>query len=142
MFRVDFGPAGIRALLAAVIFLSTSFASVFAEGGDPEAGKQKAAACVACHGPTGVSPSAEFPHLAGQVPGYIASQLAMFKSGERVNPVMQGMIASMATEQDMMDVDAFYSSQAPNQGGISEDQKEAASSARMPAGPKSTRNMR
>ena len=108
----------------ALLVLQSNAAS--AQSGDPEAGKAKAAACVACHGQTGISPSPEFPHLAGQVPGYIAQQLALFKSGERANPIMQGMVGSMATPQDMADVDAFYASQTPNRGAIQPEQEEMA----------------
>ena len=85
-------------------------ASTVAQGGDAAAGKQKSATCVACHGVDGNNPSDQFPKLAGQVPGYIADQLARFKSQERNDPVMTAMVAALS-EQDMRDLDAFYSSQ-------------------------------
>ncbi len=81
--------------------------------GDAEAGKTKSAVCAACHGANGISALPVNPNLAGQVPGYIAAQLKAFKSGERKNAIMAGQAAGLS-EQDMADLDAFYSSQTPN----------------------------
>ena len=85
----------------------TSFTSRAA--GNVEAGKAKSATCAACHGAQGISTLSVNPNLAGQVPGYISAQLKAFKSGERVNAVMAGMVAALS-EEDMNDLDAFYSS--------------------------------
>ena len=93
--------------------------------GDAEAGAQKIAVCVGCHGQNGVSVNPEFPSLAGQVPGYIETQLKAYKSGERENAVMAGMAAPLS-EEDMADIDAYYSSQEPPVQYIAEDQAEAA----------------
>lgn len=88
--------------------------------GDAEAGKSKSGTCVACHGPDGKGIGPEFPNLAGQVPGYIAKSLAEFKQGEkRNNPIMSGMVANLS-EQDMQDLDAYYSSLTPIGGALSE----------------------
>ena len=75
-------------LLAAVV--ATPFA--LAEG-DPEAGKEKAQVCAACHGPDGNSPSGQYPSLAGQGERYLIKQLKAYKSGERENAIMQGQAA-------------------------------------------------
>ena len=96
-----------------------------AQSGDAEAGKQKSATCVACHGADGNSAVDQFPKIAGQVPGYIAAQLAAFKSGERENPIMAGMVSALS-EQDMADLDAYYASQAASMGSISADQEVSA----------------
>jgi cytochrome c553 len=80
--------------------------------GSIEAGKQKNALCAACHGADGVSLVPLYPNLAGQVPGYIAAQLASFKSGERVSPIMAPFIMAL-TDEDMADLDAFYASLDP-----------------------------
>jgi cytochrome c553 len=80
---------------------------------DLERGKQIAATvCAACHGATGVSPAPTNPHLAGQHGGYIAQQLAEFKSGARQNPIMQGMAAGL-TPEDMRSVGAYFEAQKP-----------------------------
>ena len=93
--------------------------------GDAEAGATKVVTCVACHGQDGISASAEFPSLAGQVPGYIEQQLRLYKSGERQNAIMAGMGAALS-EQDMSDMDAYYSALEPPVLSLSEDQEEEA----------------
>lgn len=95
---------------------------ISAQTGDAGAGEQKSATCVACHGADGNSPLDQFPKIAGQVPGYIAAQLAMFKSQQRDNAIMLGMVGAL-NEQDMADIDAYYSSQAMSGISISTDQE-------------------
>src|SRR5512140_975805 len=56
--------------------------------------------CVACHAKDGNSPSPTNPNIAGMPAQYITLQLMHFKSGLRVNPVMQGMAAPL-TDDDM-----------------------------------------
>jgi cytochrome c553 len=68
--------------------------------------------CAACHGADGNSPTPVNPRLAGQPAGYIALQLAHFKSGVRANPVMQGMAAAL-TPEDMMALGVYFSQQKP-----------------------------
>lgn len=79
-------------------------------GGDPEAGKAKAAACAGCHGPDGNSTVAQFPKLAGQNERYLLDQLKAFKSGKRDNAIMAGQVAALS-EQDMADLAAYYAAQ-------------------------------
>ncbi|MFZ0488446.1 MAG: c-type cytochrome [Arenicellales bacterium] len=93
--------------------------------GDAKAGETKAQPCAACHGANGISTAPQFPNLAGQVPGYISSQLAKFKSGDRANPIMKGMAAGLS-EQDMADVDAYFSSLPPKEGAVPEDKAASA----------------
>ncbi len=83
--------------------------------GNPEAGKSKSAACVACHMVDGNSVMPEWPKLAGQIPHYLVSQLKAFKSGERVNAVMAPMVKPLS-EQDMEDIAAYFSSQTIKMG--------------------------
>lgn len=81
-----------------------------AKAGDPKAGQTKAGACAACHGLDGNSADPANPKLAGQHEQYIWRQLKLFKSGERENPIMLGMAATL-TEQDMRDIGAYFGSQ-------------------------------
>lgn len=74
--------------------------------GDATAGEAKAAACAACHGADGTGGGAN-PSLAGQGEKYLVKQLQQFKSGVRVNGIMQGMAAGLS-DQDMADLAAFY----------------------------------
>ncbi len=80
---------------------------------DSEAGKTKSALCAGCHGVDGNSPNAIWPSLAGQHASYLVKQLQNFKSGERADPIMQGM-AAMLSEADMQDVAAYFESQKLN----------------------------
>lgn len=95
------------------------FASLAVAGpssaGDASLGSQKAGVCAACHGPTGSSPSPEWPNLAGQGEPYIVQQLTAFKSGARVNALMTPM-AVMLSEQDMADLGAHFAQQTPAGG--------------------------
>jgi cytochrome c553 len=90
--------------------------SVSAQGtatGDPVQGQLKVQQiCAACHGPDGNSVASTYPSLAGQHPVYIVNQLKAFKSGQRNNPIMLGM-ASTLTDQDMLNVAAYFSRQTP-----------------------------
>ncbi|MGD8379255.1 MAG: c-type cytochrome [Gammaproteobacteria bacterium] len=83
--------------------------------GDASAGKQKAAACAACHGADGNSATPQFPKLAGQHADYLVKQLKDFKSGARQNPIMAGQVAGLS-EQDMQDLAAYFSSQTTGIG--------------------------
>lgn len=115
----------ILIIIALLICVATPIHAVVA--GDAMAGKVKAQLCAACHGADGNSVNSQFPSLAGQVPGYIAAQLALFKSGSRANPVMAGMAAPLS-QTDMQDLDAYFSAQPSILGSISESDVTAAES--------------
>jgi len=100
-------------VLAGLALTASAFSSIAAAAGNAEAGKSKSAVCAACHGVQGISSLPINPNLAGQVPGYITAQLKAFKSGERDNAVMAGQSAALS-EEDMADLDAYYSTMTPN----------------------------
>ena len=82
-------------------------------GGDYAAGEKKAKeVCGACHGADGNSPSGAFPKLAGQWESYIKAALHQYKSGQRKNAIMAPQAQNLS-EQDILDVAAFYSQQPP-----------------------------
>lgn len=99
--------------LITVIAVSTSL--VAAAAGNPEAGREKAAACTTCHGPDGNSPADVWPRLAGQVPEYLVKQLKDFKSAKRTDEQMSPQAANLA-EADIADVAAFFAAQKPVPG--------------------------
>lgn len=78
--------------------------------GNAAAGKTKAQICVGCHGVGGNSTIPSNPILAGQSAGYIAKQLADFKSGARKEPQMIGIVAPLS-ETDMQDLGAYFAAQ-------------------------------
>jgi cytochrome c553 len=103
-----------HSLSAAV--LSACFWTVSVSAADIAAGEQKAATCLGCHGPKGKSSSAQWPNLAAQQSAYIVNQLNAFKTGTRTNPMMQSMAANLS-DDDITNLAAYYSSQAPVSAG-------------------------
>ncbi len=103
------------ASIASLVMLAPAHAA-----GDVEAGKSKSAACAACHGPDGNSPAPTFPKIAGQHAAYLIKQLNEYKSGDRQNATMNGMVAALS-EQDIADLAAFYASQQVTVGKAAED---------------------
>ena len=86
---------------------------------DLKAGEAKAnGICMACHGPQGNSVVPIWPKLAGQHPEYIQKQLTNFKAGERYNVQMTPM-AMPLTEQEVIDVAAYFASQTQT-GGLAD----------------------
>lgn len=78
--------------------------------GDPDAGQKKSATCVACHAENGISPSGQFPILAGQHADYLVKSLQDYKSGARKNAIMSGMAAALSA-QDQADLASYYANQ-------------------------------
>ncbi|RAN81564.1 cytochrome C [Bacillus sp. SRB_336] len=90
---------------AALAFASTQLLA----SGSIENGKQKAATCFACHGVDGNSIDPQYPRLAGQYNMYLQQVLHEYKDGQRENPIMKGMVATLS-DQDIEDVAAYFSS--------------------------------
>ena len=76
--------------------------------GNAENGKQKAATCFACHGVDGNSIDPQYPRLAGQYNLYLQHVLHEYKNGQRDNPIMKGMVATLS-DQDIEDVATYFS---------------------------------
>ena len=72
-------------------------------------------ACVACHGDAGNSTITQNPKLAGQHSAYLVKQLTNFTEPGRNNPVMT-MTAKALTPDDVKNVAAYLSAQAPKPG--------------------------
>lgn len=88
---------------------SAALVAATANAADIEAGKAKSAACAACHGGTGISPTPIWPNLAGQKEQYLLAQLKAFKDGTRQNAQMAPMVAGLSDE-DMANLAAYYAS--------------------------------
>jgi cytochrome c553 len=86
---------------------------VIAERGLP---KQRAGACIECHGTTSHEPEERYPFLAGQRRDYLVQQLHLFRSDDRGGTdrahVMLEM-AEMLTDRQIAAVAAYYSSMKP-----------------------------
>jgi len=97
--------------LPVAVVLATLALPAYAQG-NPDAGKEKAAACEACHGPGGNSTVPQYPILAGQTARYLYLQLKDFKEGRRKDPSMSPMAVNLS-KQDMYDLAAYFSGQKP-----------------------------
>ncbi|MDH5612329.1 MAG: cytochrome c4 [Gammaproteobacteria bacterium] len=105
----------MKKIIVSSFVLFMSLAGVAHAAGDAIAGKDKAAACVGCHGVDGNSMVPTFPNLAGQGEKYIAKQIADFKAmTTRKDDTMVGMSAMLATNQDALDVGAYFAAQKLN----------------------------
>lgn len=89
--------------LAGLFVLGVAYA-----GGDPAAGKTKAAACAGCHGANGegVKPN---PAIAGLPEAKFVEAMKDYKSGKRANPVMKSF-AGPLSDQDLANLAAYYAS--------------------------------
>jgi cytochrome c553 len=101
----------VATLLPVAVLLAAVAIPAHAQG-NPEAGKQKAAPCAACHGVDGNSPSGQFPSLSGQTVRYLYLQMKDFKEGRRKDPLMTPMAANLS-KQDMYDLAAYFAAQKP-----------------------------
>ncbi len=95
----------VRGLLLAITVMIT--------GGTAAAADHKRAEeivqgkCFICHGADGESSSPVFPRLAGQHAGYLARQLADYKSGRRKSSAMQPMVEDLS-EADFAALGQFF----------------------------------
>ena len=87
---------------------SLGYVNLAQAAGDVQAGKAKAAACVACHGANGqgVAPN---PALAGKSEDQLLQAMKDYKSGKRANAVMKALSGPLS-DQDMANLAAYYAS--------------------------------
>jgi len=82
--------------------------------GNAKAAEHKISMCIGCHGIPGYKASFpevyQVPMLGGQSPQYIESALRAYQKGERKNPTMRGIAASLS-DQDIADLAAYYAQQ-------------------------------
>jgi len=80
--------------------------------GDPVRAREKIAMCVGCHGMPGYKATYpqvfSVPKIGGQNAKYIENALHEYQKGERIQPTMHGIAASLS-EQDIADIAAYYS---------------------------------
>lgn len=105
----------IATLLSAAVLAASAFSALAAEekpaaAAKPDLVKGEAsfATCAACHGADGNSGTPAYPKLAQQHPDYLVKQLREFKSGQRANAVMSGMVAALS-DDDMKNIAAWVS---------------------------------
>lgn len=105
-------------LLCALLAVLTAASS--ASAADAEAGRRKAEACAACHGPEGHATVPGTPSLAGQPAYFTHWQLIKYRDGRRRDERMSPFAAKLSDE-DMGDLAAFYAAQTPKARGSAVD---------------------
>jgi len=99
------------AALTPLVLMASSSVMAQAKVGTPEAGKTKIAMCIGCHGIPGYQASFpevhKVPMIAGQSAKYLAAALTGYQKGDRKHPTMKGIAATLS-EQDILDVAAYY----------------------------------
>ena len=111
-----------KSMAFAVLTALTTFSLAHADDAATQGSTNRAqqlvtTVCAACHGADGNSTAPDKPKLAGQGAEYITKQLMDFKAGKRVNPIMQGIVASAnLTPEDMKDLGLYFHSQTPKPG--------------------------
>lgn len=101
-------------LIFALVFCLTLAAGAVEAGADTARGAELAIDCADCHGEDGMGDE-DNPKLAGMDESEHISALKAFASGERVDELeMMGDIASELSEQDMVDLAAYYKSLGGN----------------------------
>ncbi|MBP7711703.1 MAG: c-type cytochrome [Gammaproteobacteria bacterium] len=96
----------LRVLGVAVLGLATLSPAAHAAG-DPAAGKQKATACIACHGEKGEGRSGN-PRIGNLGEEKIIGALKAFKDGSRPSQTMQRF--ARGSHQDFADIAAYFAS--------------------------------
>ena len=108
--------------IVSLIFIASFYMGGVHAAGDADAGKQKAAPCVACHGVAGVSANPAWPKLAGQGEKYLVDQLNLFKDKIRINTLMNPQAENLSA-QDIEDLAAYYTSQSVSTGSADPDKE-------------------
>lgn len=88
---------------------ATGISSARAE--DIALGEEKSTTCQACHGSSGVAPSAQWPNLGGQHQSYLLESLLQYQRAERTDPVMMPLVSQL-DEETLEQLAAFYAAQA------------------------------
>lgn len=101
----------LKWMSAATVFAAlAAWCNPLMADGNPQAGREKAEACVACHGTDGKSVEPSYPNLAGQYESYLIKALSDYRSGARNNAIMASFAANLSN-QDIEDLAAWYASQ-------------------------------
>lgn len=84
--------------------------AAYATPQDIAEGKRVAeASCASCHGIDGISKAKDTPHIAGQRPGYLYTELRVYQSGGRGNTTMNNGVKFLSDDA-LVKVSAYYAS--------------------------------
>jgi len=113
-----------KAILFALVTSFTSTAVLANEStktGDATKGKTASAICSACHGADGNSVNPDWPKLAGQGEAYIIKQLHDFRADKRAEATMTPMAKAIASDEDVLNLAAYFSGQKQKPGTANKD---------------------
>lgn len=100
----------MKKLIAGFVF-GVGLTAMAHGAGDPEAGKQAAAACQACHGEAGAKPiMGSYPKISGLGERYLYDQLVAIQDDSRPIPEMIGQLTGKS-KQDLQDLAAYFAQQ-------------------------------
>jgi cytochrome c553 len=77
--------------------------------GDPAVGKEKATACMACHGSANFGGIFYTLQLGGRDADKLTIKTMKYKTGKKIQPMMN-MVTAFYTEKDIEDIAAYYKS--------------------------------
>ncbi|MDB5796252.1 MAG: cytochrome c [Paucimonas sp.] len=105
----------MKKFLALLALASVTQACIAADAaGNAQAGANKNSMCIGCHAIPGYKASFpevfQVPVIGGQSAKYIEAALNAYKKGDRKNPSMRGIAASLS-DQDIADLAAYYATQ-------------------------------
>jgi len=89
--------------------LTATLVAAHAQAGDPAVGKQKAAACVVCHGSESFGGIFYTLQLAGRNADKLAIKTNKYKTGKILHPMMN-LATAFFTEKEIEDITAYYKS--------------------------------
>jgi len=102
----------LATFVLALLLTNSLFTSNAHAAGDATNGEKLSQTCLGCHGAPGLrnpGPVYLIPMLGGQNEAYIVSALKAYKEKTRTHATMQAQAASLS-DQDMVDIAAFFSS--------------------------------
>jgi cytochrome c553 len=104
------GQPGLRQALVALCAAGASLTLASVSQAGLEEGRNKAQACVACHGADGNAVSPDIPSLAAQPKQFLVQSLYMYREGVRKNAIMSPLAMSLSNA-DLNDLATFFSAQ-------------------------------
>jgi cytochrome c553 len=97
---------------AAIAFAALALGAASFAAADREAGRRKAELCAACHGPAGNSVNPAVPSIAGQPAQFVATELFLFREGNRKDPQMSPIAAGLSNG-DLNDLAEYFAAERP-----------------------------
>lgn len=112
----------MRATWILALLLLSAGASAARFSGDAVQGAKRAKQCESCHGTDGngynaTAPDPSYPKLGGQYATYLKHALEDYRSGKRLNLVMNAQAKDLS-DQDIVNLAAYFSVQQAKIGDL------------------------